>query len=249
MTRVIALGASNLTRGLRIVVSMSRVAWGADTEVFAALGLGRSYGAPSHLGIRGLPGILQCGLWPAVDAAPSTPETTTVGIVCDVGNDILYGYSADQILEWVTEAVTRLQRHTSTITLTGLPFHNVSSLSERRFRLMRAVMFPSSHQTLAGARATAVLVQAGLERLAAERSLHFLHLQSEWYGFDPIHFRYPFWRRVWGECLGLDPKVWDESPEPGGFLETVGLWLRADEHRTMLGVHQYTPQSGRLQLF
>ena len=246
MTRVIALGASNLTRGLRTVVSMSRVAWGPDTEVFAALGLGRSYGAQSQLVLRGLPGILQCGLWRALDALP---PAHTIGIVSDVGNDILYGYSAEQILTWVTDAVTRLQTHTTTITLTGLPSHNLSSLGERRFRVMRAVMFPSSHQTLDGARATAVVVQAGLERLATERGLHFLTLQPEWYGLDPIHFRYAHWRRVWGECLGLDPSVWAQQPEPGGLVETCRLWLRADEHRTVAGIHQHTPQRGLLQLF
>lgn len=246
MNRVIALGASNLTRGLRTVVSMSRVAWGSDTEIFAALGLGRSYGAQSQLVLRGLPGILQSGLWHALDALPPAP---TVGIVSDVGNDILYGYSAGQILAWVGEAVARLQTHARTITLTGLPSHNVSSLTERKFRVMRALMFPSSHQTLAGARATAVVVQAGLETLAAERGLHFLRLQSEWYGLDPIHFRYAHWRRVWGECLGLDPSAWAQRPEPGGLAETCRLWLRADEHRTLVGIHQHTPQHGRLQLF
>ena len=54
MTRVIALGASNLTRGLRTVRDLSRTAFGPDTELFAALGLGRSYGAYHRLGIRGL---------------------------------------------------------------------------------------------------------------------------------------------------------------------------------------------------
>ena len=181
MKRVIALGASNLTRGLRTVVSMSRVAWGRDTEVIAALGLGRSYGAYHRLGLRGLPGMLECGLWNALDAMPQAPS---IGIVSDVGNDILYGSPPAQILEWVGEAVTRLQRHATEIALAGLPFHNVDRLSERRFRIMRAFMFPSSGQTLAGA-----------------------------------------------------------------FAEAARLWLRADEHRWLCGIHQHTPQRGRLQLY
>lgn len=244
--RVIALGASNLTRGLRTVVSLSRVAWGRDTEVIAALGLGRSYGADSLLVARRLPGILQCGIWRALDERPPTPS---VAIVSDVGNDILYGFSPQQILDWVGEAVTRLQRHTQTIALTGLPAHNVDRLSERQFRIMRAVMFPSSRQTLSGARATAVIVQAGLERMAADRGLRFVALQPQWYGWDPIHFRYAHWRRVWGEFLGLDSSQWAARPEPGGLVESVRLWLRADEHRWILGIHQHTSQRGPLQLF
>lgn len=246
MTRVIALGASNLTRGLRTVVSMSRVAWGPDTEVIAALGLGRSYGERSRLLVRSLPGILQSGLWKALDAMP---PAESIGIVSDVGNDILYGYPSMRILEWVGEAVTRLQRHTTKIAITGLPLHNADLMTERQFRLMRALMFPSSHQTLAGARDSMVMVHAGLERMAADRGLRFVRLQPDWYGWDPIHFRYRYWRRKWGEMLDLDPAVWTAPPEPGGLRESARLWLRADEHRLILGIHQHTPQRGRLQLF
>ena len=42
--RVVALGASNLTRGLHTVVSTARTEWGPDVEVLGALGHGRSYG-------------------------------------------------------------------------------------------------------------------------------------------------------------------------------------------------------------
>ena len=246
MKRVIALGASNLTRGLRSVVSMSRVAWGPETEVIAALGLGRSYGARSRLLLRSLPGILECGLWRTLEAMP---PATSIGIVADVGNDILYGYPPDRILEWVGEAVTRLQRYTPEIALTGLPFHNVGGLSERRFRIMRAFMFPSSSQTLAGAREASIVVQAGLERIAEERGLRFVPLHPEWYTWDPVHFHHHFWRHAWGQFLGLDAAAWTVAPEPGGIAEAARLWLRAEEHRWLFGIHQHTPQRGRLQLY
>jgi len=196
--------------------------------------------------MRRLPGILQCGIWRALDQMPPQPS---IGIIADVGNDILYGYRPEQILEWVGEAVTRLQRHTHIIAITGLPTQSADLLSERQFRIFRAVMFPSSHQTLAGAQASTLVVQAGLERMAAERALRFVPLRAEWYGVDPIHYRYRFWRRVWGEFIGLDEATWSAPPEPGGLLESARLWLRADEHRWICGIHQHTPQRGNLQLF
>lgn len=249
MTRVVALGASNLTRGLRTVVSLGRSTWGADTEVIAALGLGRSYGSYHRLVVRGLPAILDCGIWRALDRLPTSPSTRTIGIVSDVGNDIMYGFPPDRILGWVTEAVTRLQRHTDRIALTGLPVDNPARVSALQFKIMRAVMFPSSPQTLDGVRRDVPVVQVGLERLAAERGLRMVRLPPEWYGLDPVHFRYPFWRRVWGDFLGLDPAAWEQPAEPGGLLESARLWLRADEHRWILGIHQHTPQHGRLQLY
>lgn len=245
-TRVIALGASNLTRGLRTVVSLSRQQWGPDAQVIAALGLGRSYGAPSKLWLRGLPGILECGLWRRLDELPAMPS---VGIVSDVGNDILYGYPSEQILDWVGEAVTRLQKHTDQIALTSLPQGRVDRLTERQFRIMRAFMFPSSSQTLKGARDSAAIIGAGLEQMAADRGLRMVRLRPEWYGIDPIHFRHPFWRRAWGEFLGLDAAAQASAAEPGELFETIRLWLRADEHRTIVGIHQHTRQTGLIQLF
>lgn len=69
--RVVALGASNLTRGFQTVVATARTAWGTDVDVLAALGHGRSYGADSAFLVRRLPGILDSGLWRRPETAPS----------------------------------------------------------------------------------------------------------------------------------------------------------------------------------
>src|SRR5262245_54573300 len=104
--RIVALGASNLTRGLQTVVSTARGTWGPGVEVLAALGHGRSYGARSHFVFRGLPGILDSGLWGELE---SRPHVATRALITDVGNDILYGFSPEQTLEWVGEALRRLR--------------------------------------------------------------------------------------------------------------------------------------------
>jgi hypothetical protein len=105
VARVVALGPSNLTCGLQPIVSIARTAWGADVELLAALGLGRSYGACSRALVRTLPGILESGLWKKLESLTAVP---TLDLVTDVGNDILYGSSAEWILAWVEEAVRRL---------------------------------------------------------------------------------------------------------------------------------------------
>src|SRR5262245_30643476 len=128
--RVVALGASNLTRGFQTVVSAARAAWGPDVEILAALGHGRSYGAHSQVVFRRLPGILESGLWSELEARPLM---TSRGLVTDVGNDIAYGYSAEQTLEWVEEAVRRLSRVTSDIVLTDMPLTSLRRLSKLKF--------------------------------------------------------------------------------------------------------------------
>jgi hypothetical protein len=90
--------------------------------------------------IRTLPGILESGLWRQLESLPAAP---TRALVTDVGNDILYGFSARQILTWVSEALIRLERFTNDIVLTDLPLAGIRSLSEGKFLLFRSLLFPS----------------------------------------------------------------------------------------------------------
>ena len=71
--RVVLLGASNLTRGISTVVATAQRVWGQPLEVLAALGHGRSYGIESRVLGRRLPGILNSGLWEALDRSPASP--------------------------------------------------------------------------------------------------------------------------------------------------------------------------------
>jgi hypothetical protein len=162
--RVVALGASNLTRGFRTIVSTARASWGPDVEVMAALGHGRSYGVQSRFVVRTLPGILECGLWRELESRPRVP---TRGLVTDVGNDIVYGFSAEQILEWIAEAIGRLRRVTPDIVVTDLPLAAIRGVSEAKFRLIRSILFPGCRLPLARIQETAERVDAGLAQLSA----------------------------------------------------------------------------------
>jgi hypothetical protein len=57
----------------------------------------------------------------------------TRGLVTDVGNDILYGFSAERTLEWVEEAVRRLNRVTRDVIVTDLPLDRIRRLSNAKF--------------------------------------------------------------------------------------------------------------------
>ena len=173
--RVVALGASNLTRGLPALVGAAREAWGPDVEVLAALGLGRSYGAPSRILVRTLPGILESGLWRTLEGSPGL---ATRALITDVGNDILYGSSAPAILAWVEECVDRLQRFTPDIVVTDLPLSSIRRLSSGRFLFFRSMLFPRCHLTHAEVMAIAEAVVDGLASLAARRGLQFFKSPS-----------------------------------------------------------------------
>ncbi len=236
--RVVALGASNLTRGFQILVSTARAAWGPDVEVLAALGHGRSYGARSRVLFRTLPGILESGLWSAL---ASRPQAATRGLVTDVGNDILYGFSAEQTLAWVEEALRRLSRVTRDIVLTDLPLASIRRLSNPRFLLFRSILVPSCRLSLAKVLESAEHVNVGLANLSAAHGAKLFQMDPAWYGFDPIHVRPSLWRHAWQQILGTQPPA---NRDGLSTVESLRLYLRRPERRWMFGVEHFSPQSG-----
>lgn len=236
--RVVAMGASNLTRGFQTVVSTARAAWGPDVEVLAALGHGRSYGARTRFVFRILPGILESGLWRELERRPQVP---TRGLVTDVGNDILYGFSADQTLAWVAEALARLRRVTNDLVVTDLPLANIRTLSGPKFATLRSILVPSCRLSLRQVIDTGERVNTGLAQLAAANGARLVRLDPAWYGFDPIHIRPSLWRRAWQTILGSQAMADGRSLSA---WESVRLYLMPPERRWLFGVEQFTPQSG-----
>jgi hypothetical protein len=237
IARVVALGASNLTRGFRTVVSEARAAWGPEIQVLAALGHGRSYGARSRVTVRTLPGIIESGLWRALE---SLPELPTRALVADVGNDILYGVSAERILAWVDEAVNRLQRVTRDIIITDLPLVSIRRLSQARFLFFRSILFPFCRLSLGQVLQIAERVNAGLDELSTTRGARFFHLNPEWYGLDPIHIRPSLLRPAWRQILDARPAANGSSSA----VEGLTLCLMPPERRWLFGLEQFTPQFG-----
>jgi hypothetical protein len=249
-SRLVALGASNLTRGFHAVVATARDAWGHDVEVLAALGHGRSYGAPSQFLIRTLPGILESGIFRHLATRPAAP---TRALVTDVGNDILYGYGADRTLSWVREAVDRLQAMTGDIVLTDLPMASIRRLSNPAFLVVRSILVPSCRLTRREVVDAAERLNDGLVALAAERGLRLVRLNPDWYGVDPIHMRPAIWNQAWQEIVRGHRTVGPASTTPA---EGWRLYFKRPECQWLFGRQQNTPQvgerlgrGGRLWLF
>src|SRR5262245_60516150 len=238
VARIVALGASNLTRGFHTVVSTARRTWGPSVEVFGALGHGRSYGAYSKVFVRGLPGILESGLWRELESRPRIP---TRALVTDIGNDILYGYSVARILSWIEETLSRLRRIDADIVMTDLPLFNLRQLSPRKFDIFRWLLFPSCELSLEEVGRRAERVNAGVGELAGAYAATVVHLKPDWYGIDPIHIRPRLWRTAWQHILGGEKNT---SSRNGSSLEGVRLYFMAPERRSLFGFEQHTPQPG-----
>ena len=159
----------------------------------------------------------------------------------DVGNDIIYGFSAGQILEWVEETVDRLQEFTPDIVLTDLPLPSVRRLSEPTFLVFRSLLASRCRLSLAEIVDTAERVNEGLASLASARRLQFVPMRAEWYGADPIHIRPALWHHAWQHILGFEGSG---HSTPGAWPEGVGLYFLRPERQWLFGVECVSPQTG-----
>lgn len=216
--RVVLLGASNVTRGLSTVVETACRVWGRPLDLLAAVGHGRSYGMKSTVLVRTLPGIIECGLWRALAARPLAP---TAALVTDIGNDLFYGASPDQIAGWVEQCLDRLAAVEATIVMTRMPVCNLDHVRDWQFRLVRSVLFPGCRLTLAELAERALTLDARLVEIARQRGCRTVEPQACWYGFDPIHIKRQHWRGAWGEILA----PWSAEQECPPATTSLRRWL------------------------
>lgn len=238
-TRLVAIGASNLSLGLSTAIDLLRAHHGTDVEVFVAAGYGRSYGASSDIPFRRLPSILESELWSGLSLAGEGPLRA---LVTDVGNDILYGHGEDVIVAWVREAVERLLDRTDDITLTGLPLASIERLSSPEFLFFRTLFFAGCRLSRENVVAAARIIDERLRRLATDRKIRFVEPDASWYSLDPIHVRPRCWRAAWSSYLGLPA-----SSEGGAAPLSPVQWTRIQTippaKRWLFGLEQRRPQS------
>jgi hypothetical protein len=235
--RLIVLGASNAVRGLPVLLRAARRAWGDPLEVMGALGVGRSYGMRSVVMGRALSGIAACGVW---DELERRPRRDTTALVTDVGNDILYNAPVADLLGWVGSCLQRLRACGADVSVAGLPMDRLQRLTRPGYVLLRLALFPF-HRWL-GFReglARARQVQEGLEQLAARHGARFVPARPEWYGADPVHFRWRARDAAWSALLGVEPAGGAAPADGPGALR---LWTAAPERQWWLGHERGHPQ-------
>ena len=244
--RIVLLGASNLARGISTIVETARLISGEPVEILAALGHGRSFGQESSIFTRKISGIIQCGLWPALASATARPTTA---LVTDIGNDILYGASVDEIVGWVATCLDRLASAGARTIVTELPTSNLQGLSPAHFWFLRTLFFPASRLSLEHVIRAARELNRRVSEIAAEREIRVIPVKTAWFGFDPIHIQRRHWAVAWSEILGH----WHDQPASaaasrGSLSRWLYLHLLTPEHRRILGLSQRRRQpAGKLR--
>lgn len=217
--RVVLLGASNLSIMFPTIVETMRAMYAHPIELHVAKGFGRSYGLHSKFFGKKFPGILQSGLWSALNRAQSLP---TVAIVADVGNDLAYEAPVETIVGWVERALDRLAAHDARVVLNNIPIESLRRVGPARFHCFREVLFPSCKLSRRELLARADRLSEELDRVAMEREISVFSGEKSWYGLDPIHPRLAsageIWRRMLGALPGADGALTLVRPRPAAML-------------------------------
>jgi hypothetical protein len=201
-TRVVLLGASNLTRCFPIVQCIAKQRLESPVEFVVAMGHGRSYGQETKFFQKNICGIIRSDLWSYLEQSKRMP---TYALITDVGNDILYGVSVKTIMQWVAEAIDRLRNCGAQVVLTDLPLGSMRRLGKVRFQLFRTCLFPTCRLSLETVMDRAETLSRALQQMAKDRKMTIIKAKTQWYGLDPIHIRRSRAVSAWNEILGLWP--------------------------------------------
>jgi hypothetical protein len=133
-------------------------------------------------------------------------------------------------------------------------------ISRVEFAAFRTVLYPPCRLSLADVMLSAERVSEGLGALAGRRRLRAVHLERDWYGFDPIHIRPSRWGTAWGQILGVSKEPTGEACRslgeggprtsqgeggpPTSLGEALCLYAMRPERERLLGKERVTPQRG-----
>lgn len=243
MTRVVLLGASNLALAFPLIVRQLCAGLPRPLEIYAACGHGRSFCKWSRVLFRALPGIDRCALWPDLEQAHNGTSSSTLGLVTDIGNDLIYGSTPDVIARRIETCLSELARHRAELVITRLPLASVERLSALRYHATKAIFFPHTGGRWPEMLSRARDLDQSLVEMGARFSARLIEQPREWYGFDPIHIRHGHRARAWRSVFS----AWSSFGAATigkrlALADVARLRLAAPAERRLFGRRQLRPQ-------
>ncbi len=183
----ILLGASNLARGYDALAGhLKNQLSPRPVHFWNALGPGRGYSVRGGFLHVSYSPIETCDLWSALPL--SIPKNSrTVALMTDVGNDIMYGVSPDQITESLKEIIRRLRHLNAEIFVTKIPSHFEKTIPPWIFYSLRLLFFPRSRVKMVEAVYATRKINHFLENAVGD-SVHLISGLDSCYGWDRIHY-------------------------------------------------------------
>ena len=184
---LVLLGASNLSRGCFAFARHMKIClYPRKVEVLVASGPGRAYCASGGILNISYPPISTSDIF---NAAQGKQESgyRVVALVTDIGNDIMYGVPAGQVIETVQQIFGKLESMDAEIFYTTLPVAFEKEIHPIWFYILRSVLLPFSRVSYDEAVAGIIEVNQFL-RQSASKQCHLISDMDRYLGIDKIHY-------------------------------------------------------------
>ena len=155
-------------------------------EFLNALGPGRGFCARGGMFNFTYPPIQDCRI---LEAAEKKSCDTRVVLITDIGNDLMYGVSADTLIESLGGLIDRALQWNTEIFLTSIHVNLKKDVSQTTFFILKSLFYPGSSITYEETNLFIIKVNAYLEGKAEQNErVHLISGMESFAGTDKIHY-------------------------------------------------------------
>ena len=215
------LGASNLARGYSMLTQhLSKCR--EKTEFLNALGPGRGFCTRGGMLNFTYSPILASRVIESAEKQSKHALCTAV-LITDIGNDLMYGVSAETLIASLDEVIDRMLGWNANIFLTKIHVKLKKNLGSTTFLLLRFLFYPGSKVTFEEAGLFVIKVNRYLEEKSRiNERVHLIKGMETFAGLDKIHFSILKAHLAWSKVANEIFKVIDFSSQKKlGFSDVV----------------------------
>jgi len=200
------LGASNLARGYFLLThQLSRCL--NKPKFLNALGPGRGFCARGGMFNFTYPPIQDCRVIESAEKKLKNSMRTAV-LITDLGNDLMYGVSADTLIECLDRMINRMIEWDADIFLTSIHVNLKKDVSPTTFLILRFLFYPGSKVSYEETDLFVAKVNEYLkDKSEKNERVHLITGMETFAGSDRIHYSllktHAAWSKVVEEMLGV----------------------------------------------
>ena len=192
------MGASNLARGYALLTRhLSKCLGVKNIEFLNALGPGRGFCAKGGMFNFIYPPIQDCQV---IEAAEKKTKNTRVVLLTDLGNDLMYGVTADALIECLDMLIDRMLKWNADIFLTSIHINMKKDISRRTFYILRFIFYPNSKMNYEETNSFIIKVNDYLEeKTRNNKKVHLITGMESYAGSDKIHYSLLKMHKAWSK--------------------------------------------------
>ena len=183
----IFLGASNLARSFYGLKScITRCVFPRPVNFIHAMGPGRGYIRQGGMLNVTYPPILDCDILKAARDKMKNNQQV-IALITDIGNDIMYGVSTDEIICGLKSLLSDLNELEASVFITPIPVDLENDIRELYFRVLRRVFFRNSSVSLHQASEAVQFINKFIIQLL-NKNIIVINEMKQFCGIDKIHY-------------------------------------------------------------